>query len=69
MNGKSTINVASPTYLTAQEVATLLRVSVRTLYSHVGQKRVPAPFWLGNKRLWPAQAVHDYLGSTRNRKR
>jgi excisionase family DNA binding protein len=56
-------------YLTAAEVATLLRISARTLFSYVQQKRVPTPIWLGGKRLWPAQAVHDFLGSARSRKR
>lgn len=56
-------------YLTAAEVADLLRISIRTLYAHVQQSRVPPPIWLGSKRLWPAQGMHDFLGSARNRKR
>lgn len=60
---------AAPVYLTAAEVATLLRITPRTLYSYVQQKRVPSPIWLGGKRLWPAQAMHDHLGAARNHKR
>ena len=56
-------------YLTGSEVANLLRISTRTLYTYVHDKRLPAPIWLGGKRLWPAQAVHDHLGVARNRKR
>lgn len=56
-------------YLTAAEVADLLRISIRTLYAHVQQSRVPPPIWPGSKRLWPAQGLHDFLGSARNRKR
>ena len=59
----------TPMYLTAAEVANLLRISLRTLYAHVQQSRVPMPIWLGSKRLWPAQALHDFLGAARNRKR
>ena len=61
----------SPTavYLTAAEVANLLRISLRTLYAHVQRNRVPAPIWLGGKRLWPAQGMHDFLGAPKNRKR
>lgn len=58
-----------PEYLTAPEIASLLRISVRTLYTYVHEQRVPAPLRLGGKRLWPAQAVHDFLGATRARKR
>lgn len=60
---------ATPVYLTAAEVAALLRISLRTLYAHVQQSRVPAPIWLGGKRLWPAQGMHDFLGAAKNRKR
>lgn len=55
-------------YLTAPEVAALLRVSVRTLHTYVGNKRVPAPIRLGGKRLWAAQSLHDHVGSARKRK-
>lgn len=58
----------APVYLTATEVAGLLRVSIRTLYTYVHESRLPAPIWLGGKRLWPAQAVHDHIGAGRRRK-
>lgn len=60
---------ATPAYLTAAEVAALLRISLRTLYAHVQQSRVPAPIWLGGKRLWPSQGMHDFLGTPKSRKR
>ena len=56
-------------YLTAADVATILHISIRTLYSHVRDKRVPGPIWLGGKRLWPAQALHDHLCAARNQRR
>lgn len=59
----------STIYLTATEMATLLRISTRTLYTHIEEKRVPQPIWLGGKRLWAEQAVHDFIASARNKKR
>ncbi|WP_353056800.1 helix-turn-helix transcriptional regulator [Hydrogenophaga intermedia] len=56
-------------YLTAPEVAGLLRISLRSLYTYVREHRVPAPIWLGGKRLWPAQSVHDALGAASRRRR
>ncbi|OOG53138.1 helix-turn-helix domain-containing protein [Polaromonas sp. C04] len=56
-------------YLTAADVAHLLRISLRTLHSHVKHRRVPSPIWLGGKRLWAAQVIHDFLGAARNHKR
>jgi len=60
---------APAVYLTAPEVARLLRISIRTLYTYVRGQRVPAPLWLGGRRLWSAQAVHDFLGAAGMRKR
>lgn len=57
------------TYLTANELAALMRISVRTLYTYIEAHRVPSPIWLGGKRLWAAQAVHDFIASSRQRKR
>lgn len=57
------------TYLTANELAALMRISVRTLYTYIEARRVPSPIWLGGKRLWAAQAVHDFVASSKNRKR
>ena len=58
----------APIYITPKEVATMLRICERTLYTYVEEKRLPSPIWLGGKRLWPAQTIHDYIAS-RNRKR
>lgn len=58
-----------PAYITAKEAANLLRISLRTLYSYIQHRRVPAPIWLGGKRLWAAQAMHDFVGSARNHRR
>lgn len=59
----------SSTYLTATELAAMLRISVRTLYTYVEERRVPPPLWLGGKRLWAPQVVHDFIASARQRKR
>jgi excisionase family DNA binding protein len=59
----------SPTYITAAEIAALLRISLRTLHTYIDEQRIPAPLWLGGKRLWTPQAVHDFIASSRNRKR
>lgn len=56
-------------YLNAAEVASLLRISVRTLHTYVQRERIPSPIWLGGKRLWCAQSVHDFLGTSRLRRR
>jgi excisionase family DNA binding protein len=56
-------------YIDAEEVATLLRITTRTLYTYVQEKRVPSPVWLGGKRLWVEQALHDYIATPANRKR
>jgi predicted DNA-binding transcriptional regulator AlpA len=59
----------SSPYLTATELAAMLRISVRTLYTYIDERRVPTPLWLGGKRLWTPQVVHDFIASARQRKR
>jgi len=59
----------SSTYLTANELAATLRISVRTLYTYVEERRVPPPLWLGGKRLWTPQVVHDFIAVAHQRKR
>jgi predicted DNA-binding transcriptional regulator AlpA len=56
-------------YLNASEMTALLRICERSLYTYVQERRVPPPIWLGGKRLWVAQTVHDSLGAARNLKR
>lgn len=69
MNAATPVFDSGAVYLTAAEVAALLRISARTLYTYVQRERFPSPIWLGGKRLWSLQAVHDHLGLARMRKR
>lgn len=48
-------------YLTKDEVAGLLRVSVRTITSYMGQGLLPEPLQLGRKLLWSEDAVLQHL--------
>lgn len=48
-------------YLTKDEVAGLLRVSVRTITSYMSQGLLPQPLQLGRKLLWSEDAVIQHL--------
>lgn len=48
-------------YLTKDEVAGLLRVSVRTITTYMSQGLLPQPLQLGRKLLWPEDAVIQHL--------
>jgi len=48
-------------YLTKDEVAGLLRVSVRTITSYRSQGLLPQPLQLGRKLLWPEDLVIQHL--------
>lgn len=48
-------------YLTKDEVAGLLRVSVRTITSYMSQGLLPEPLQLGRKLLWSEDAVIQHL--------
>lgn len=48
-------------YLTKDEVAGLLRVSVRTITSYMSQGLLPQPLLLGRKLLWSEDAVIQHL--------
>jgi excisionase family DNA binding protein len=48
-------------YLTKDEVATLLRVSVRTITVYMSQGRLPPPVQLGRKLLWNEDALVGFL--------
>lgn len=61
--------MTEPLYLNAAELIELLHICERTLYTYVQEQRIPAPIWLGGKRLWSAQAIHDHLGAARQKKR
>jgi predicted DNA-binding transcriptional regulator AlpA len=56
-------------YINGEQVARLLRITTRTLHTYVKQRKVPSPIWLGGKRLWFEQALHDYIAAPANRKR
>ena len=48
-------------YFTAEQVAALLQISLRSVFNHVGSGLLPQPIRLGNLRLWPQQALHDHV--------
>jgi predicted DNA-binding transcriptional regulator AlpA len=48
-------------YLTKVELATLLRVSVRTITTYLAQGRLPQPLQLGRKLLWREDVVVHFL--------
>lgn len=48
-------------YLTAEQVSQLLHISIRSLFNHVSNGTIPQPIRLGNRRLWPQQALHDHV--------
>ena len=48
-------------YLTKDEVAGLLRVSVRTITSYMSQGLLPQPLQLGRKLLWAEDVVIQHL--------
>lgn len=48
-------------YLTKDEVASLLRVSVRTVTTYMGQGLLPQPLQLGRKLLWDEDVVIQFI--------
>jgi predicted DNA-binding transcriptional regulator AlpA len=60
--------MSSQIYMTAKEIAAMLHICERTLYSYVEDQRIPQPVWLGGKRLWVSQVVHDFVASSAKRK-
>jgi predicted DNA-binding transcriptional regulator AlpA len=48
-------------YLTKDEVAGLLRVSVRTITTYMSQGLLPQPLQLGRKLLWSEEALIQHL--------
>jgi predicted DNA-binding transcriptional regulator AlpA len=48
-------------YLTKDEVATMLRVSVRTVTTYMSQGLLPEPLQLGRKLLWDEGAVIQFI--------
>lgn len=48
-------------YLTKTEVASLLRVSVRTVTTYMGQGLLPQPLQLGRKLLWDEDVVIQFI--------
>jgi predicted DNA-binding transcriptional regulator AlpA len=49
------------TYLTKAELASMLRVSVRTITSYMSQGLLPQPLQLGRKLLWDEGAVIQFV--------
>lgn len=48
-------------YLTKNEVAALLRVSVRTVTTYMSHNLLPPPLKLGRKLLWDESALISFL--------
>lgn len=48
-------------YLTKDELAGVLRVSVRTITTYMSQGLLPQPLQLGRKLLWSEDAVIQHL--------
>lgn len=48
-------------YVTKEEVAVLLRVSVRTITSYRSQGLLPRPLQLGRKLLWDESALTKFI--------
>lgn len=48
-------------YITKVEVATLLRVSVRTITSYMAQGLLPRPMQLGRKLLWDEAGLTQFI--------
>lgn len=49
------------TYMTKDEVASMLRVSVRTLTTYMSQGLLPQPLQLGRRLLWEQGAVIQFI--------
>jgi excisionase family DNA binding protein len=50
-------------YLTKTELATLLRVSTRTITNYIQTGAIPAPVKLGRKALWSRSVLLDFIRS------
>ena len=48
-------------YLTKDEVAVMLRVSVRTITSYMSQGLLPRPMQLGRKMLWDESTLVQFI--------
>jgi predicted DNA-binding transcriptional regulator AlpA len=49
------------TYMTKDELASMLRVSVRTVTTYMSQGLLPQPLQLGRKLLWDEEAVIQFI--------
>lgn len=48
-------------YLTKEELATLLRVSKRTINNYISEKRLPSPMHIGRRALWNKTELAEFL--------
>lgn len=48
-------------YLTKDELAAMLRVSVRTVTAYMSKGLLPQPLQLGRKLLWNEEAVIQFI--------
>ncbi len=53
--------MAPSPYYTAAQVAEILQISLRSVFNHVSTGLLPEPIRMGNRRLWPQQALHDHV--------
>jgi len=49
------------TYMTKDELASMLRVSVRTVTTYMSQGLLPQPLQLGRRLLWEQGAVIQFI--------
>jgi len=49
------------TYMTKDELASMLRVSVRTVTTYMAQGLLPQPLQLGRRLLWNQSAVLQFI--------
>lgn len=54
-------------YLTIQEVADMLRISVRTVRNYVADATLPKPFRLKRKPLWQLEDIQRALAESRGK--
>lgn len=55
-------------YLTKNELASMLRVSTRTITNYIQTGAIPEPVKLGRKALWSRTALLDFIRSQQGAK-
>lgn len=52
-----------PLVLTAEQVAHVLGISVRSVWRFAGSGELPRPISIGRSKRWDVRAIEDYLNS------